>query len=176
MNLLEQLPDSRPMRAEYRAALRQELEAVVASPPRHRRWRRPAVVIGISVSIAAAGGTAAAAYFHFAPVTNTSTAFCYSIPSLAGHNGTEVAAVGAPGSSAQVTNALQTCSMIWRDGFLVPGAPTALHIPVYTTIRPVPNLVVCTMPDGTAGVFPGDTSTCARLGLSRPRPVGDGEP
>jgi len=28
MNLLEQLPDSRPMRAEYRAALRQELEAV----------------------------------------------------------------------------------------------------------------------------------------------------
>jgi len=75
MNLLEQLPDS--------GQCAPNIEPLCArswrpwSPVRlgTGRWRRPAVVIGISVSIAAAGGTAAAAYFHFAPVTNTSTAF-----------------------------------------------------------------------------------------------------
>lgn len=176
MNILEQVPCPRPMRAEYRTALRRELEALAADPSRHRRWRRPAVVIGISIGVAVAGGAAAAAYTYSAPVTDTSTAFCYSVPSLAGHLGTEVAAVGAPGSAAQVTDALQTCSMLWQDGFLAPGTANAIHVTGATTIHPVPNLVVCTMPDGTAGVFPGDASTCGQLGLSSSRPAGKNTP
>jgi len=152
MNILDQVPGPRPMPTDYRAALRRELEALVASPCRSWRWRR----------------ASAAVYLHFESVTNTSTAFCYSVPSLAGHKGTAVTASGAPGSPAQVTDALQTCTMLWQDGFLASGAPNAIHVTGTTTIHQVPNLVVCTMPDGTAGVFPGDASTCRQLGLSSP--------
>lgn len=170
MNILDQVPGPRPMPTDYRAALRRELEALVASPCRSWRWRRPGVVLGLSigVAVAAAGGASAAVYLHFESVTNTSTAFCYSVPSLAGHKGTTVTASGAPGSPAQVTDALQTCTMLWQDGFLASGAPNAIHVTGTTTIHQVPNLVVCTMPDGTAGVFPGDASTCRQLGLSSP--------
>jgi hypothetical protein len=176
MSILGQVPGPRPMRADHRSTLRRELEALASNPSRRWRWRRPAVVIGLAISVAAAGGTAAAAYAHFAPVTNTNTAFCYSVPSTVGHKGSEVAAVGDAGSPAQVTNALQACSTLWRDGFLVLGSPNALHIPVNTTVHPLPKLVVCTMPDGTAGVFPGDASTCALLGLPTARRSGDGTP
>ena len=31
--------------------------------------------------------------------------------------------------------------------------------------NPVPPLVACVMPDGTAAVFPGTRATCATLGL-----------
>ena len=172
MNVLVDVPGPRPMRAEHRTALRRELEVLSASPSRRWRWRRPGVVIGISIGIAAAGGAATAAYTYFAPIRDTSTAHCYSLPSVAGNNGTAVAAVGAPGSPAQVTDAMQTCSMLWQDGFLVAGAPDAVHVTGPTTIHAVPSLVVCTMPDGTAGVFPGDASLCRQLGLSRPPAVG----
>jgi hypothetical protein len=40
MNTFDQLPAARPMRAEYRGALRRELEAIVATPTRQRRWLR----------------------------------------------------------------------------------------------------------------------------------------
>jgi len=94
MNLLEQLPDS--------GQCAPNIEPLCA-----RSWRPWSPVrLGTQMAASCRGnrnqcqhrrrrGTAAAAYFHFAPVTNTSTAFCYSIPSLAGHKGTEVAAVGA---------------------------------------------------------------------------------
>ena len=49
--LPEQLPDSPANRApNISRLLPRSSEAVVASPPRHRRWRRPAVVIGISAA------------------------------------------------------------------------------------------------------------------------------
>ena len=178
MSILEQVPGPRPLRADHRTTLRRELEAVAANPSRHWRWRRPGVVLGLSigVAVATAGAASAAVYFHFAPITDTSTAFCYSVPSLAGSYGSYVGAVGAPGSPAQVTDALQTCSTLWRDGFLVLGTPHAMHVTGSTTVHRVPSLVVCTMANGTAGVFPGDGSTCGRLGLSRPRAAADGAP
>ncbi len=40
MNTFDQPPAARPMRAEYRGALRRELEAIVATPTRQRRWFR----------------------------------------------------------------------------------------------------------------------------------------
>ena len=58
MNTFDQLPGPRPMRAEYRAALRQELEAVVANPTRQRirmhqlgSWTHRAVVIAVAAAI-----------------------------------------------------------------------------------------------------------------------------
>lgn len=163
------VPGPSPMRAVHHKALRRELETLAATPPR-RRWRlgRPGVVIGVSIGIAVAGGAAAAAYVSYQPVTHRTTAHCYSLPSLAGNNGTTVVAAGAPGSQAQVTDALATCTMLWRDGFLVQGAPEIVHVTQPTTVHPVPHLAVCTMPDGSAGVFP-DGRTCAQLGLPTAR-------
>ena len=59
MNTFDQPPGPRPMRAEYRAALRQELEVVVAVQTKRRRWLRSqfdssthrAVVIAVAAAI-----------------------------------------------------------------------------------------------------------------------------
>lgn len=169
MNIFDQLPEPRPMRTVHRVALRREMEMMVGTTP--RRWRQSSVAFVLTLVTAAGGvGVAAAAvYIHYEKVSKTNTAHCYSLAQL-GNNGTTIAAVGAPWSNAQITDALGTCQMLWRDGFLAPGVSTVVHQTPTTTVHPVPNLVVCTMPDGTAGVFPGTASTCSNLGLAEPKP------
>jgi len=80
-----------------------------------------------------------------------------------------VAAAGAPGSNAQVTNALAVCSVVWADGFLRWGSSevggTRLPSGALDPDHPVPPLVVCVLPSGIAAVFPGEKNTCATLGL-----------
>ncbi len=167
MNVLARIPNSRRTRSEHRTALRKVLTdlAIRSSSRKH-----PSVVIGLSIVLATVGGAAATAaiYVHFRPVTNTNTAHCYSL-SKVGNNGTTIAVAGIPGSDAQVTNALGTCSMLWRDGFLATGVSHVIRVTESTTIHAVPSLVVCTLPNGTAGVFPGTSSTCASLGLPKSR-------
>lgn len=172
--MIDQLPPLRDLRPEYEHALRRQLESLAAARRRFR-WR-PGVVVGLSAGIAVAGGAAAAAYVEYQPVTDHASAHCYSLPSLASNNGTTVVAAGPPGSAAQVTDALQTCSVLWQDGFLETGVPHIINVTGNTTIHRVPHLVVCAMPDGTAAVFPGDTKVCARLGLSIAAPTANGEP
>lgn len=172
MTAIDNLPPLRPLRPDYERAARRELESYVSAPS--GRWRvrwRPGVVVGLSLGLAAAaGGGAAAAYVAFQPVTDHTYAHCYSLPSLSSNNGTAIASAGAPGSAAQVTDALATCAMLWRDGFLEAGVPHVIHQTPDTTIHPVPPLVVCTMSNGTAAVFPGDSELCGRLGLPPARP------
>lgn len=171
MTLTDHLPPLRPLRAEYEEALGHALESLVATPSRRRRFRwRSSVVVGVSIGVAVAGGAAAAAYVEYQPVTNHASAHCYSLPSLSSNNGTTVVAVGPPGSPAQVSDALQTCSMLWQDGFLESGVAHIINVTGNSTLHPVPPLVVCTMPDAAAGVFPGDTRLCGRLGLPLDRP------
>jgi hypothetical protein len=129
-----------------------------------------AFVLTLATAAGGVGFAAAAVYVHYENVTNTNTAHCYSLPQL-GDNGTTIAAVGAPGSQAQVTDALGTCGMLWRDGFLSPGVSQIIRVTEPITVHPVPNLVVCTMTDGTAGIFPGAASTCSELGLAQPKPI-----
>lgn len=128
------------------------------------------VAITIAASAAGVGIAAAVSYLRYAPVTNLGIAHCYSRAQL-GNNGTDVAAAGAPFSNAQVDNALGTCQMLWQDGFLSAGSVGVVHVTVDTTLHQVPALVVCTMANGTAGVFPGDATTCQTLGLSQPNPA-----
>lgn len=176
MSMFDTLPPLRPLRHDYASSVRRELEAHVAAPSRWRvRWR-PGVVVGLSLGIAVAGGAAAAAYVEYQPVTNHAFAHCYSLASLSISNGTAVAAAGPPGSTTQVTDALGTCAMLWRDGFLAAGVPHVVNVTGATTVHSVPPLVVCTMSDGTAGVFPGDPKLCARLGLPLARPAKGGAP
>jgi hypothetical protein len=109
----------------------------------------------------------AIAYVQSQPVTVKTTARCYTVDSLAaGTNffGTTIANAGRPGTTAQVNDALSVCAALWRQGCLKHGARTALR-PGPNEHRPVPTLVACTLPNGTAAVFPGRRGTCARLGL-----------
>jgi hypothetical protein len=132
------------------------------------RWRRSSVAIALSLVTAAGGvGVAAAAYAHYQKVSNLTTAHCYSLPQL-GDNGTTIGVLSTTTGSSQVVDALGTCGMLWRDGFLSPGVSSIVRVTQTTTVHPVPKLVVCTMPDGTAGVFPGTAATCANLGLAEP--------
>lgn len=162
------IPDSRPMRPTFRTALKSGL--IRSSSHASRGWRI-SYPLGLAIIAAAFGGTVATAavYEHFRPVTNFNTAHCYSIDS-ASSNGTLVAVAGPIGSPEQVTNAIGTCSMLWRDGFLVSGVSHVMHITETeaTTVHRIPALVVCTMPNGTAGVFPGPHTLCRKLGLPSP--------
>ena len=148
-----------------RAATRQELELLVARSARRNRWRRPGVIAAASAGIVLAT-SAAVTIAHFQAVTNTSQARCYSVASTSGDGHfTTIAAAGQPGSVARVDHALSVCGDLWRQGFLRTGASGISRPPAGSAAYPVPALVVCTMPDGIAAVFPGDALTCAKLGM-----------
>ena len=146
------------------------------SGPRRRTVRRKVAIIGIAVGLGLTGTAAAATIVHLtsAPVTETDLARCYTVDSLAGGNdfrGSSVTAAGPIGSNAQVTNALSACTLLWQDGLLTPGSANAganmtpsqrAHL---NPDHPVPSLVVCVLPGGVAGVFPGNKETCQTLGL-----------
>jgi uncharacterized membrane protein len=143
-------------------------------PSRLRLLHGSRVLAGVALVIAASGAgfgvAAAVSYLRYAPVTNLGTAHCYSLAQL-GNNGTDVGAAGALGSNPQIANALGTCQMLWQDGFLSSGIVGAVRVTGNITLHQVPALVVCTMANGTAGVFPGDATTCQMLGLSEPNPA-----
>jgi hypothetical protein len=136
-----------------------------------RRRLRTGIVAGVAAAGMLGGGVAAAAtWLAPRPVTNRSIARCYSVTSTAGGShfpGSYVAAAGPVGSATAANSALQGCALLWRDGFLIPGAPRALHLPGGPLPQhSVPPLVVCTLPGGIAGVFPRQgPSTCQHLGL-----------
>jgi hypothetical protein len=148
-------------------AAREQLEAMVTRTGRRRRWRRPGLVSVAAVTVAL-GATAGLTYSHFQPVTNTTTARCYTVPSTAGdEHFTTIAAAGQPGSPGRVGHARSVCASLWRHGFLSTGASGINRPPPDSTVTyPVPALVVCTMPDGTAAVLPGNAGTCGKLGLA----------
>ena len=141
-----------------------------------RQWSRIGLTatLALTASFAGVGIAAATNLLSPTPVTNLAVAHCYTLAQI-GTNGTDVADVGTPGSVAQVDDALGTCQMLCRDGFLAAGAPRAIRVIGPITVHPVPSLVVCTMPNGTAGVFPGDSATCQSLGVSDMLPASSGK-
>jgi hypothetical protein len=167
MDILDQVPNPRPMRVAHWVALRREIQKLGRVAPRRWRHSTVALLVGLSGVAGGVGVAAAAVYVHYENVSNITTAHCYSLPQL-GDNGTTIAVLNATTGSSQVVDALGTCGMLWRDGFLAPGVSQVVYVTEITTVDPVPNLVVCTMPDGTAGVFPGNSSTCSVLGLAQP--------
>jgi hypothetical protein len=155
MNQLGPLPATRLLPAGRRQAIRRQLEQAV-SRPRQQRAPRLAIVAGAAVVVMAGTGAGAAVYLQAQPVTNKTEARCYAAASLAGGShfpGTTIAAAGAPGSRGQVDNALSVCAALWRQGILTPGHGPGSASGGMGRHR-VPPLVACTMPDGTAAVFP----------------------
>jgi hypothetical protein len=151
--------------ARKREAARRELERIVTRS-RRRRWQR-------SWFAAAAGGvvilgtSAAVTYAHSQAVTNKTDARCYTVASTAGPDHyTTIAAPGVPGSPGRVEHARSVCADLWREGFLSTGA-SGISRPISNSVsHRVPALVVCTMSNGTAAVFPGRAGTCAKLAMA----------
>jgi hypothetical protein len=165
------MPQARTLPENRAAAMRRQLVAEVVGQPRRRRRRLLFAAGGVLV---VAGATAAGYAFvpHSQPVTDKGSARCYTVASLSAgpqsFTSIGVATEVNSGRPGQVTDALGTCASLWSQGFLRAGpqgagVPTARPSP--GADNPVPPLVVCVLPDGTAAVFPGDKSTCAALSL-----------
>lgn len=175
---------ARPLPAAHRVALRRELLATVrtsASPHRYRR-RRVYAATGLAVAVVAGGGGAVAySQLGSAPVTDHSSARCYTQAHYQpGHDfpGTTIAVPDYSSSDGKITrangvqDALSSCADLFRQGFLQVGSS---HVPAIDHPGPamdlsVPALVECVLPDGTAAVFPGSTELCAHLGLAQLAP------
>jgi len=170
MTALYKKPNPRLARKVHQDALRKLLIDLTTHPTRRHKSR---AIVGLSLVLASAGSSAAiaATYEHFKAVTNTSMAHCYTLPSI-GNSGADVTVVGAPSSPAQVNDAIGTCRVLWQDGFLSLGISGIIRVTQPTTLHPAPSLVVCTLPNGIAGVFPGNSSTCELLGLPDAKPAG----
>jgi len=140
-------------------------------------WNRheAALLAVLSVIVVAGSVVGGAAFFKTGEATDHGSARCYTVLSVGrgrSFTGTTIAATGQFGSAEQVQSALAECTALWRQGFLAPGS-TIRHAPqgvANAGTRQIPTLVACTLPDGTAAIFPTEGPfTCGRLGLASPR-------
>jgi hypothetical protein len=163
--MIGQLPPSRTLPTNRRYAARRQLEELVGT--RRPLLRRRRIIFVVAIAAVLGSAAAGVAVLRTAPVTDKRTARCYTQANVGSgemFSGTTIAAPGTPGSIGQVNNAMAFCSDLWRQGFLLPGV-TGIQRPKPNTSNPVPSLIACTLPNGIAGIFPGDSSSCATLGL-----------
>lgn len=139
------------------------------------RWGRRGVTLAVAGMIAAGGAAAATATIvrHLEPeqATVSTHGRCYwEASSTYGDDfpgTTAVNATSADGWTPRlVATLLADCAATWRAGAFQIGSP-GIHSDVTGDEYPVPDLVACVLPDGEAAVFPGDSTTCDRLGLPR---------
>ncbi|HEY2666340.1 MAG TPA: hypothetical protein VGK51_05845 [Actinomycetota bacterium] len=140
-------------------------------------WNRHEAALLAVLSLVVVGGSVVggAAFFKTGEATDHGSARCYtvlSVGSATSFTGTTIAATGRIGSAEQVQSAMAGCMALWRQGFLAPGSTVrrpSSGEPSAGTVH-VPTLVACTLPDGTAAIFPTEGPfTCGRLGLASPR-------
>ncbi len=171
-----------PFPPDLRELTRQQVLELVKTTHRSQPWyrRRRLLIGGAVVALAFAGGGTAAAFQIFGPkqVTNHDSARCYSqLSTDFGDDfpGTTVSAPLTPHSSASPepdrahrqapVAPIEECAQAWEVGLLSGHAPD----PIQRTY-PVPHLVGCVLPDGTAAVFPGPDGACQSLGLASASP------
>lgn len=163
MSDLQHVPAPRTTGAAARERLGDEL-AILKDRAGHRVTRKAALTTG-AISVAALSMGAGAAYVASAPAPDKTVVHCYNSASTAHHAlGTDTNYL--PG----VSDPILTCANLWRIGAVQPGVFQAQPTVPDAPERPVPRLVACTMHGGIAAVFPGDTTTCRRLGLPVLRP------
>ena len=116
-------------------------------------------------------GVAASLGAFDAPVSNRSTAHCYTTADLGrsdNHNdfGVAVAAGDPRAIGDAAAQAMEICSGQWAIGrfsILTPTFPAYVSGPA---THPVPPLVACVLDNGEVGIFPGTSGTCISLGLA----------
>lgn len=135
------------------------------------RWKRRIVVASASTALLLGSGGVAVALVHraaqLASVQNIGR--CYveaSSDFTEGFPGSSVSNAssntGEEGSAVPST-LMDECATLWRLGVL--QADQSRRDAVPGTNFPVPDLVACVLPNGQAAIFPGNSSTCAGLGL-----------
>jgi hypothetical protein len=132
---------------------------LIAAPPR-RRVRRMALAIGTGTVLVATVGAGAAAYFSEAPTVHSSVS-CYTSA------GTSAQDLGTQTNyRAADQDAVAICAALWEIGDLHLGVtgPTPPSTAAEPSGVPAPPLVACVL-HGEAAVFPGDATTCQKLGL-----------
>lgn len=149
------------------AATRAAFVDAIEQQPRRSR-RRAVLVVVAGVVVLGSAGTAVAVQLTSTEVVDRSAARCYTSASKNFGDdfpGTTIATAStSSASSAGVADALSTCSDLWAQGYLTLGS-ARVNTTEPTDIPPVPQLAACVLPNGQAGVFPGDPSTCQSLGL-----------
>lgn len=165
--LLTPEPMTQAARAELRARLLAEIATQTIQPRRPSRRRFRLLVAGAALAGVSAGGTAIAAHLiEPAPVTDHSTARCYSkVSNDFGKDfpGTTVAApISSDNSGGRVVAPISACRAVWTQTGLLQGIPAGEANPPYP---PPADLTGCVLPDGTAAVFPAGPQVCQSLGL-----------
>lgn len=158
-------PSALPLTDARRAAMHRQLSMMVTRH-RPRRPRRPLLVVGTGVAVAI--GTSAGAYAyvqHSVPVTDKTSARCYTADNTSGGGYVTIGEPPGGGGKGPIDDALAACAAFWRQGIVRPGATAPVPPGPANKAYPVPPLVACVMPDGTAAVFPGQPGTCAALGF-----------
>lgn len=156
------LPDDLEVARRVADARVAVLEATrhVRSPRRSSRYRttRNLIIAGAAVAVLTAGTIVVV---QATQQTIDSTVYCYGQVGLEPEPipGQGVGPGGGP------IDPIEACTLPWAyDWFTDPQSEDDSH--------PVPELVACTLPDGTAAVFPredgppDDTDFCAALGLA----------
>ena len=139
-------------------------------------WNRheAAFLAVLSVVLVAGSVVGSAAFFKTRQATDRGSARCYTVRSIGNgttFTGTTIAAPGQFGSAQQVQSALSRCAALWRQGFLSHGSTVQHPSPAVQSAgaEQIPMLVACTLPDGTAAIFPTEGPfTCGKLGLASP--------
>ena len=114
---------------------------VLPAPRRRRQGRRPRrLVVAAVVALVGAGSTVVWAVTRSERATNPTTIACHQTADLASSQ----IAIASDG-----TDPVTQCAGAWLPEW-----------------GPPPPLVACASPTGIAAVFPGDETTCNRLGLA----------
>ncbi|MEV4625922.1 hypothetical protein AB0J90_06495 [Micromonospora sp. NPDC049523] len=184
MSSLVDLPPQRPLppaRARARQALLEQYASTPVRMPRRRRIARYLAVTAAGSTLLFGGAAAAYVAYRPASVPVEDQTRCYTVASLDGgdsdFHGTTVGRAWSGDGQRSAAAAVELCAALWQQGVLEAGAkgvrppeggakevgPSAGVVPTV----PVPPLQACVLDNGIAAVFPGDTGTCARLGLAK---------
>lgn len=130
-----------------------------------RRSTRPIVIGAAAVALLGVGVPFAVA--QLGGVGDKSTVECYSSAVYPGDE-SDHTLLGMTGQSGaiDIEDAVDACSALWRQGIFRIGIRGISDDQHSEGVEKVPDLVVCVLPDGRAGVFPGGHQTCGTLGLA----------
>jgi len=140
-----------------------EATRTVRSPRRSTRFRVTRnIIIAAAAAAALTGGALAVSQALQGHIDHSAT--CFEHASLESH---QQGVGGAGATSDDPIDPILNCEYIWSEGYFEPGgydSDSSHDFPV------PPDLTACTLPDGTAGVFPREGRPehdfCAALGLA----------
>lgn len=159
------VPSSRPFPSARRTAVKTMLMAEVRAT-RRPWWQAPAALaLGAAVGVTVLAG---AAQQIVAP-THTLSAHCFSKITTDTSYAADVSYAGdviGPNllRASKIDDPVQVCADIWEQGVLTRDRQMIGPAPRPEHGHQVPKLVACTLA-GQAAVYPGDATTCSRLGL-----------